>query len=403
VGFGAGLPLAEVINAMKDGFGHILKSLGFIIVLGTSLGILLERNRSTTVMATTILKIVGQKRTSFAMNVTGFIVGLPIFCDSGFIVLNGLNLSLAKKAGISVVITSVCLATGLYAVHCLLPPHPGATAAANLIGADFGTLILYGIIIAIPGAAVGYLWATFAGNKIQVDQAKIEEPEQPATRKLPSTANSFLPVVIPLVLITSKSFYPALSVQSSFALQLLHWLGEPIFALTAGVLLAIATSLRLKLSDINKQLQDAVEKAGSILVIIGAGGAFGAVLATTKIGTHLSNALPLASMGILFPFLITSLLKTAQGSSTVAIITAAYITAPMLVTLGLDSPDGKILGVLAMGAGSMMVSHANDAYFWVIAKFADLDVNTMLRVYSVATILMGLTTLAMVYVLSLIL
>ena len=147
-------------------------------------------------------------------------------------------------------------------------------------------------------------------------------------------------------------------------------------------------------------MQESVEKAGGILVIIGAGGAFGAVLAATQIGKHFSEVLPLASMGLLFPFLLTSVLKTAQGSSTVAIITAASIIQPLLAALGFITPDQKMLCVLSMGAGSMMISHANDAYFWVIAKFEKIDMSTMLKVYTVATVLMGLTTLLMVYILS---
>ncbi|MCC7524556.1 MAG: GntP family permease, partial [Chitinophagaceae bacterium] len=152
---------------------------------------------------------------------------------------------------------------------------------------------------------------------------------------------------------------------------------------------------------LGRLLQEGVEKSGSILVIIGAGGAFGAVLAATKIGNHLGDNLPLASMGIFFPFLLTSLLKTAQGSSTVAIITSASILQPMLPALGLHSPTGQLLAVLSMGAGSMMISHANDAYFWVISKFSGLEMKTMLKVYTMATVFMGLTALATVYVLSL--
>ncbi len=402
VGLGAQLSLVDSMKAIKEGFGHIMMSLGFIIVLGTALGIVLERNGSTLVMANTLLKLVGQKNTSLALSATGFIVGLPIFCDSGFIVLNGLNVSLARKAGMAVITTTVCLATGLYAVHCLLPPHPGATAAANLIGADFGKLILIGILIAIPGTWVGYLWANYAGKKIKAEQVKEIHATDTLNDKLPSALRAFLPVAVPIILITLKSFYRQ-TTDSDRIQQIFFWLGEPVFALTVGLLLALATSLQLKKKTISKELQEAAEKAGGILVIIGAGGSFGAILAATKLGTHLSEALPLAAMGLLFPFLVTTLLKTAQGSSTVAIITAASIVAPLLTTLGLDTPDGKIICVLAMGAGSMMISHANDAYFWVISKFAGIEVKSMLSVYSIATLLMGLTTLGMVYLLSLIL
>lgn len=150
-------------------------------------------------------------------------------------------------------------------------------------------------------------------------------------------------------------------------------------------------------------LSEGVEKAGSILVIIGAGGAFGAVLAAMHLGQHFSKSLPLASMGILFPFLITSLLKTAQGSSTVAIITAASLVQPLLPALGLDSENGHLLCVLSMGAGSMILSHANDAYFWVIARFSSLETRPMFRVYSTGTLWMGLVTFGMVCILSLLL
>src|SRR6185503_1562505 len=153
-------------------------------------------------------------------------------------------------------------------------------------------------------------------------------------------------------------------------------------------------------AEISRLLRDSVEKAGGILIIIGAGGAFGAILAATKIGVHFSQVLDLGALGIFFPFLLTAVLKTAQGSSTVAIITAAAIVRPLLASLGLDSQTGRLLCVLAMGAGSMILSHANDAYFWVIAKFSGLDMKTMVRVYSIATLLMGVTSIMMVFILS---
>ena len=147
-------------------------------------------------------------------------------------------------------------------------------------------------------------------------------------------------------------------------------------------------------------LTQAVEKAGPILVIIGAGGAFGALLSASRLGDHLGGNMQLASWGIFFPFVVTALLKTAQGSSTVAIITAASIVLPLLPALGLDSSDGRLLATLSMGAGSMMISHANDAYFWVITRFSGLDMNSVLKVYSVASLLMGLTTILLVWILS---
>lgn len=400
VGLGAELPVPDILNAIKDGFGSIMKSLGFIIVLGTALGVLLEHTGSTRVMAAFILRKVGERHAALAVSITGFIMGLPIFCDSGYIVLSGLNRSLARRTGISMATMAVSLAMGLYSVHCLIPPHPGATAAASVVGVDFGKLILFGILVAIPATIVGSLWANFAGQKIPVAIAK-EEVMAEETSNPPSILRAFLPVVVPIVLIAARSFFiiQATAVKGWWFSALLS-LGDPVIALAIGVLLAFNCHRGWNRETVGRLLQEAAEKAGGILVIIGAGGAFGAVLAATDIGRHFSQTLALDSLGIFFPFLITSVLKTAQGSSTVAIITAASIVQPLLPALGLTTENGQLFAVLAMGAGSMMISHVNDAYFWVITKFSGLDMKTMLKVYSIASLLMGLVSFVMIYLLS---
>lgn len=402
VGLGVQLPVDGLITAIKDGFGNIMKSLGLIIVLGTTLGVVLEHTGATQVMATFIMRKVGEKRSALAMSITGFIVGLPIFCDSGYIVLSGLNRSLAKRTHTPMAVMAVSLATGLYAVHCFIPPHPGASAAAGIIGVDFGKLILTGIAMAVPAAVVGHLWANYMGRKIPQAEQEDHEPLT-ETIQLPSVIKSFLPVIVPILLISLKSFLVVDPALSNKWLSHFLSLGDPVLALAIGVLLAFNCKRKWDKFTTGKLLQEGAEKAGSILVIIGAGGAFGAVLAATKIGDHLGSTFALGSMGIFFPFLVTSILKTAQGSSTVAIITAGSIVLPLLPALGLNTPNGHLLCVLAMGAGSMMISHANDAYFWVIAKFSGLELKTMLKVYSAAAVLMGLTSILMVYILSLIL
>jgi len=401
VGLGVQMDVATILTTIKSGFGHIMQSLGLIIVLGTTLGVLLEHTGCTRVMANYILKKTGEKKAPLAMSITGFIVGLPVFCDSGYIVLSGLNQSLAKRTGISVAIMAVSLATGLYAVHCLLPPHPGAAAAAVTIGVDFGKLIAIGIAVAIPGMIAGYLWARYAGKKLP--HIKAEEEHITTHTKLPNVFMAFLPVIIPVLLIAMNSFFSLEKNNSNYLQKNFAVLGEPAIALAIGVLLAFATVRNWTKISVSKLLSEGAEKAGGILVIIGAGGAFGAILAATKIGEHFGQSLNLETFGIFFPFLLTFLLKTAQGSSTVAIITAASIIQPLLPALGLDSEMGKLLCVLSMGAGSMMISHANDAYFWVISKFSGMDMKPMLKVYSVATLWMGLITLLVIYILSLLL
>ena len=401
VGLGVQLPVADIIAATKDGFGNVMKSLGLIIVLGTTLGILLEHTGSTKVMVGFILKKIGERRAPLAMSLTGFIVGLPIFCDSGYIVLNGLNQSLARRTNTSVVVMAVSLATGLYSVHCLIPPHPGATAAAGVIGVDFGKLILMGIIVAVPASIAGHLWANYAGRKWPVVPA-VEETKAEAASPPPPVLKAFLPVIVPIALITVKSFFTIESTAANGWWTAIFSLGDPVIALAIGILLAFACKKSWDKNTVARLLSAAAERAGGILVIIGAGGAFGAVLAATKIGDQFGKIPALESLGILFPFLLASLLKTAQGSSTVAIVTAASIVQPLLPALGLATDQGRLLCVLAMGAGSMMISHANDAYFWVIARFSGLEMKTMLKVYSTASILMGLVSLLMVYLLSLV-
>jgi GntP family gluconate:H+ symporter len=399
-GLGVQLPFAEILTLIKNGFGDTMSKLAIIIVLGTTIGVLLEKNGSTQVMAASILKFVGQKNSSLALSFTGFIVGLPIFCDSGYIVLNGINKSLTKRTGIAAATMSISLASGLYAVHCLIPPHPGATAAAATLTVDFGKLILYGIVIAMPSMLIGHRWAVYAGRKSKTNaEGSDEDPKELVAG--PKLVPAFLPVVVPILLMALRSLLVFEKDQPGFVADAINIIGDPSVALAIGVLLAILTGKNLK-HALAFHLSAAVEKAGGILVIIGAGGAFGAVLAATNIGGHFSETLDLKMMGIFFPFLLTSLIKTAQGSSTVAIITASSIVLPLLPTLGLGSENGKLLAVLAMGAGSMMISHSNDAYFWVISKFSDIDTRTMLRVHSVASILMGVMTMIIVYILSVI-
>lgn len=397
-GLGIQLPLPDIITTIKDGFGNIMKSLGLIIVMGTTLGVLLEHTGSTKVMADFILRKTGERRASFAMSITGFIVGLPVFCDSGYIVLSGLTHPLSKRTGIPVIIIASSLATGLYAVHCLIPPHPGPSAAAGVLDVDFGKFILAGIFVAIPAMIAGYWWSVYAGKKLPVE---VPGHDIKKNNKIgPSVTKSFLPVIVPVVLIAAKSFINIEVSTTNKWMLFLFSLGDPVIALSIGVLLAFGAKKGWNKNTIASLLQESVEKAGSILVIIGAGGAFGAILAVTRPGEHFSAVTTLGNAGILFAFLLTFVLKTAQGSSTVAIITAASIIQPLLGLLGFHSPSERLLCVLSMGAGSMAISHANDAYFWVIVKFSGLDMKHVLRVYSIGTLWMAIVSLGMVYLLS---
>lgn len=398
-GFIFQLPVADMLSTIKNGFGQIVGSLGLLIILGTTLGLILEHTGSTTVLAEYVLHKTGAGRSSLALNIIGYVVGMPIFCDSGFIVLSGLNKALAKRSGVSMVIMASSLATGLYAVHCMMPPHPGITAATGTIQAEVGKVMLFGLLIALPAALCGYAWSLYAGNKLPPITVADEEITV-TTRQLPSVWMSVLPIAVPILLIALRSFLALEKAAPTLLLKLIAILGIPEVAITAGIILALLSVRNGEKNSFKKILQDGAEKAAGILVIIGGGGAFGAILAKADIGSHIAQNPAITGMGILLPFVVTAILKTAQGSSTVAIITASSIILPLLPVLGLDSSNGRILCVLAMGAGSMMISHTNDAYFWVISKFSGLEIKDMLRVYTIATGIMGVVAVALVYLLS---
>lgn len=403
MGLGIQLPVPEIIKVAKGGFGNIMGALGLIIVLGTTLGVVLEHTKCTVVLANYILRRTGAKHSPLAMNMTGYVVGLPIFCDSGYIVLNGLNKTMARRTGVSLTIMASALASGLYAVHCLIPPHPGAAAATATLEASFGKVILYGMLAAIPAAYCGYLWSRYAGSKLPkpvMDEA--DESTAPET-KLPSIVQAILPVAVPIILIGIHAFITLGDATTSLPLRTLHIMGIPEVALSIGIVLALCAKRSWKSDELTPLLRSTVEKAGEILVIIGAGGAFGAILAQADMGRHFANSTFIGSLGIFFPFLVSAILKTAQGSSSVAIITASSIMLPLLPTLGLADDTGRILCVLAMGAGSMVVSHANDSYFWVIARFSGIGMAPMLRVYTMATLIMGIVAVIVVYLFSLLL
>lgn len=406
VGLLSGLPLENVVIVLKAGFGHTMEKIGLLILFGTTLGVILEKTGATISMANAILRIVKEKNAPAAIALTGFIIGLPIFCDSGFIILSGLNHSLVKKAHHRMPVMAAVLATSLYAVHCLVPPHPGITAATGTAGGELGIVMLWGIVLAIPAALVGYIWSVWRGKSITHEYIE-PEADDVAVKRLPPAMRSFLPVILPIALIAARSMIllittPQETVQSA-ALQFLSFVGDPVIALAIGILVSFTLIQQQHKKELTHWLTSGVEKAGIILAIIAAGGMFGEMLQATGMGKNLGDMLSGLSLGIFFPFLIAAIIKTAQGSSTVAVITAASLVTPLLDSLGLQSSMGVTLAILSMGAGSMMVSHANDAYFWVISRFSNLQTAATLKVYSVATLWMGLTVQLLIWILWLVL
>lgn len=404
VGLLSGMPLNNMVSILKTGFGHTMEKIGLLIILGTSLGVILEKTGATISMANAILKKVKDKNAPIAIALTGFIVGLPIFCDSGFIILSGLNHSLVKKTNHRMPVMAAALATSLYAVHCLVPPHPGITAAVGTAGGDIGKVMLWGIALAVPAAIIGFLWSNYRGKRTMHEYIAPEDVHA-EVKQLPAAWLSFLPVILPIILIAAKS---VLTLEADIATknifyQTISFIGSPEIALLIALLSSFLLIKKENRSSASNWLAEAVEKAGMILAIIAGGGMFGEMMQATGMGENLGGLLKGFSLGIFFPFIITAILKTAQGSSTVAIITAASLVTPLLAQLGLQTAMGNTLAILSMGAGSMVVSHANDAYFWVISRFSNLTTAAALKVYSTATLVMGLTVQLMIWLLHIIL
>lgn len=409
VAFASGMNVLEIGSTIRSGFGGILTYIGIVIILGTIIGKILEKSGAAIVMADTVLKIVGEKRPGLAMSIIGYIVSIPVFCDSGFVILNSLKKSLVKKSKASGVMMSVSLATGLYATHTLVPPTPGPIAAAGNLGLEnqLGLVILVGIGISIFTMLAGHVWAVIAGKKYKSaeDNETIEmdyEEIKKSYGKLPSTFKAFAPILIPILFITLGSIgnFPTHPFGEGGLFTAVAFLGKPVNALMIGLFFAFSLLPKFDQETLTGWIGAGLKDAGTIIMITGAGGAFGTVLKATPIGDYLGSSLSALSIGILVPFIIAAALKTAQGSSTVALVTTSALVAPLLPALGLATVFGRVLTVMAIGAGAMTVSHANDSFFWVVTEFSGMDVSTSYKSQTMATLIQGLVTITIVSILA---
>ncbi|WP_312565167.1 GntP family permease [Comamonas sp.] len=396
--FGTDLPYSKVIDAMKAGFGGTLGGISFIIIFGAAIAVCMERSGGALSLATHIMNMAGKKNTKAAVAWTGFIPGLTIFCDTGYIILSGIVRTISATSKLPMPLLASILGTSLFAVHCLVPTHPGALAAATTMNANLGLLVVASIVFAIPGLVAAYFWSNKMCKGMDYAPAAVEAQEQQSTANLPSFGFSLLPVVLPLVLISISTLLTTFGMKEGVA-AVFHFLGNPVIALLVGMLCGIwlLASNGGQKGDFSAVLEEAIAKAGPILIITGAGGMFGAIIKETGVGGALGEALGGASLGLFVPFIIAALLKTAQGSSTVASITTAAIIVPSLAAFGLDSEAGRIFAVLAIGAGSLVASHANDSYFWVVTKFSNIEMEQSLRVFTTSTIVMGVVTFACIW------
>lgn len=411
VALASGLPFTEVEGLLREGFGKLVSYIGLIIIFGTLIGTLLEKSGAAIVLAEAIIKILGKRYPGVAMSMIGYIVSIPVFCDSAYIILSSLKKSIAERTASSPIMMSVALATGLFVSHTLIPPTPGPIAAAGNLGLDseLGLVIIAGLAISIVPLVAGYLWASWIGGRLDASTSpcsvpvnhSISQPEERYT-SLPKLSTAVWPILAPILFIAMGSIaaYPGATWFSAPVQSLLLVLGKPLNALFIGFILSLRLLPEWSKVTLGDWMGQGLQTAGNILLITGAGGAFGHILQATPIGQYLGATLVQYELGLLLPFIVSAALKTSQGSSTVAMVTTSALVAPLLVTLGLDTTIGMVLTVMAIGAGAMTVSHANDSFFWVVAEFSDMTVETAYKCFTVATFIQGSSTLISLCIIS---
>ena len=409
----AGIPLGDIAGVIGAGFSGTFSSIGIVIILGALIGTILEQTGAALKLADMVVKLVGQKNPELAIELMGWVVSIPVFCDSGFVILDPIRRAMVRRTATSSVAMTVALSAGLYISHVFIPPTPGPIAAANTLGIGNNLLLVMGMGVAasILPLIAGLLFAKYIGKKVKsadetgsaTETVKTYEELVAGYGKLPGGFNALAPIIVPIVLMAMGSI-ASMAGWTGIAFDLFNFLGKPVIALAVGTIFAvIQLATAQKMDNFYQLTNDTLKVTGPILFVTAAGGVLGKVIASSDMVTYITeNAAVLGSVGIFFPFLLAAILKSAQGSSTVAITTTAGIVAPLLGAMGLDTPAKAALTVMAIGAGAMTVSHANDSYFWVVTNFGQMTPDQGYKTQTTLTLVLGLSAMVGIFILSLI-
>ena len=409
----AGIPLPDIAGVIGAGFSGTFSSIGIVIILGALIGSILEKTGAALKLADMVIKLVGKKNPELAMELMGWVVSIPVFCDSGFVILDPIRRALVRRTGTSSVAMTVALSAGLYISHVFIPPTPGPIAAANTLGIGDNLLLVMGmgVLASILPLIAGLFYAKYIGKKVKSADELVTSDEVSKTYeelvaeygKLPGGANALAPILVPIVLMALGSI-SSMAGWTGFMADLCTFLGKPIIALAVGTIFGvIQLGTAKKMGNFYAITNDTLKTVGPILFVTAAGGVLGKVIASSDMVNYITaNAGALEAVGILFPFLLAAILKSAQGSSTVAITTTAGILAPLMGALGLDTPAKAALTVMAIGAGAMTVSHANDSYFWVVTNFGEMTPDQGYKTQTVMTLVLGVASMIGIFILSLI-
>lgn len=395
-GFLAKIPSDTLLKAIQSGFGDTIGNIGLIIIMGILIGTYLEKTGAALQLAQLVFRLIGAKRLLPSMATIGFIISIPVFVDAGFVLMNSLNKLLTKRAGLSITATAVALGMGLMASHTMVPPTPGPVAAATILGANLGFVLFWGIIVGLLSLIPIVFFSQWIGKRVSISPSIEIEKNEAEPNEYPSKTLSVLPIAIPICLIIGKSVSQLPESNIPTDLQpILAFLGTPVIALSIGFILSLFL-LNTQTSKKAKQenwISQALGGTSDILLITGAGGIFGKVLQVSGLGDSIGQLMENWPLGIWLPFLLATTIKTAQGSSTIAIITTASIVAPLMPSLGLTTDTATALTVVAIGAGSVMISHVNDSYFWVVTKLTGLSITEGYKTHSLGSVVLGISAM----------
>lgn len=409
----AGIPLGDIANVIGAGFSGTFSSIGIVIILGALIGTVLEKTGAALKLADMVVKLVGQKNPELAIELMGWVVSIPVFCDSGFVILDPIRRAMVRRTRTSSVAMTVALSAGLYISHVFIPPTPGPIAAASTLGIGDNLLLVMGmgVLASILPLIAGLLFAKYIGKSVKsadetgdsTETAKTYEELVASFGKLPGGFDALAPIIVPIVLMALGSI-ASMAGWTGIAFDLFNFLGKPIIALAVGTIFAvIQLAATKKLGEFYDLTNDTLKVTGPILFVTAAGGVLGKVIATSDMVNFITeHATVLGSVGIFFPFLLAAILKSAQGSSTVAITTTAGIVAPLLGAIGMNTPAEIALVVMAIGAGAMTVSHANDSYFWVVTNFGQMTPEQGYKTQTMLTLVLGLASMIGIFIMSLI-
>lgn len=418
IGLLSGLPVVDTISAVTAGFGNTLASIGIVIGFGCIMGNFLEKSGAAKKMALTILRLVGVERADIVLGLSGFLVSIPVFCDSGFVILSELAKEFSRLTKKSMVGLGGILGMGLYITHFLVPPTPGPLAVAGTLGIDIGLFIIGGLLLSIPLFIFAVFLFRWFGKKYpdiipeqNMDRSKYSAEQLAVidgiheksgrgevltaddfeklmtTEELPSAFASFATIAIPILLIFANTFAKILEIEGTAA-QIIGLFGSPVVALFISVLISVyVLSRNLGTEEARKVMEQSLADAGLIVFVTGAGGALGNVIKVTNIGQIMAEGILSINMPvILVPLLIGTLMRFPQGSGTTAMITGSAIIAPMISTLGLH----PLMAGLSVCLTAMCPSYLNDSYFWVVTNFSGIGLKTSLKTWSVATVVIPL-------------